>query len=101
MRMLAILSFATISACTKVENGFVVEDQQRRVETATLVLCGSETPLRRRGDQVTISKVIECEGDGQIELQYFSGDAYQCIVGYVTPGAAQDFNYHAMETGCA
>lgn len=101
MRLLAALSLTALSACTQVENSFVVEDQQRSVETAKLVLCGSETPLRRRGDQLAVSKVVECEGNGRIELQYVAGNEYECIVGYVTPGAVQTFTYRATKNGCA
>lgn len=101
MRLCAVLSLTALSACTQVENSFVVEDQQRSVETAKLVLCGSETLLRRRGDQLAVSKVVECEGNGWIELQYVSGNKYECIVGYVTPGAVQTFTYRATKNGCA
>jgi len=101
MRLLALLSITAITACTQAENGFVVEDQQQRVETATLVLCGSETPLRRKGDQLEVSKVVQCEGEGRIKLRYSSGDEHECVVGYVTPGAVQNFAFHATNNGCA
>jgi len=101
MRLLALLSITAITACTQAENGFVVEDQQQRVETATLVLCGSETPLRRKGDQLEVSKVVQCEGEGRIKLRYSSGDEHECVVGYVTPGAVQNFAFNATDNGCA
>ena len=89
-----------LSACSRVENSFVVKDEQRSVAAAKLVLCGSETPLRRRGGQLAVSTVIECEGSGHITLSYASGEEYGCPVGYVTPGAVQSFTYRATESGC-
>jgi hypothetical protein len=89
-----------LSACSKVENSFVVEDEQNAVVAATLVVCGSETPLRRRGERLAVSKRIRCEGSGHISLRYASGAQHDCLVGYVTPGAPQNFTYRATEAGC-
>jgi hypothetical protein len=87
-------------ACTSAENRFVVDDAQTHVVAATLVLCGSETPLQRNGKRLTLSKPITCEGSGYIRLRYTSGDDHVCPVGYVTPGMEQDFTYRTTETGC-
>ena len=89
-----------LSACNRVENSFVVEDRQNIVVEAALVLCGTEMPLRRDGDQFVISKAIDCEGSGHLTLRYSSGDRHDCIVGYVTPGAVQSFRFQATEQGC-
>ena len=89
-----------LSACSRVENSFVVKDEQKAVAAAKLVLCGWETPLQRTGARLAVSKAIDCEGSGHIRLRYASGDEHDCPVGYVTPGAKQTFTYRATETGC-
>lgn len=90
-----------VSACSRVENTFVVADEKKLVTAAELTLCGAEVPLRRSGGQFTVSKAIDCEGSGRIRLRYASGGKYDCIVGYVTPGAVQNFTFRATENGCA
>jgi hypothetical protein len=83
-----------------VENSFVVEDQQQAVITAKLLLCGEETPFRRVGGRLAVSKVIDCEGGGHISLRYASGNEHDCPVGFVTPAAKQSFTYRATAKGC-
>ena len=90
-----------LSACSKVENTFVVSDEEKRVTEANLLLCGTATPLRRNGNQLSVGAEINCEGAGRITLRYASGEEYNCIVGYVTPGLVQNFTYRATEKGCA
>ena len=101
MILLVFLSITALMACTQAESRLVVEDQQKNRETATLVLCGSETPLQRTGDQLAVCKVVQCEGDGHIERQYSSDDGLECVVGYVMPGAVQNFTIRATDSGCA
>ncbi len=78
----------------------MVEDEQRAVVAATLLLCGEEAPLQRSGGRLSVSKAIDCEGGGRIALRYASGSEHDCIVGYVTPGVVQSFTYRATENGC-
>lgn len=89
-----------VAACSTVDNTFVVMDEQKAVSGAKLVLCGSEVPLRRNGDRLSVSKAIDCEGSGHITLRYTSGDERECVVGYVTPGMAQSFTFRATQKGC-
>ena len=100
MRWLAFAIPLGLSACSGVQNTFVVEDEQRAVVDAKLVLCGAETPLRRTGERLVARTDIDCEGSGRITLHYASGDEHDCIVGYVTPNAMQSFTYRATEKGC-
>lgn len=101
MRWLAFAILMLVSGCSRVPNSFVVEDQNRAVASAKLVLCGSETPFERTGDRLVVSKRIECEGSGLVRLRYASGEEHECVVGYVTPGAVQDFTFRATKNGCA
>jgi hypothetical protein len=100
MRPFVILSSLILVGCTNVQNTFIVEDERQAVADATLVLCGSELPLKRSGRRLWISHAITCEGSGRIRLRYASGDRHDCIVGYVTPPAVQSFTYQATEKGC-
>ncbi len=101
MRWIALAIPIIVSACSSVENTFVVADEQKMVAAAELRLCGAEAPLQRSGGQLTTSKAIDCEGSGRIHMRYASGREYDCIVGYVTPGAVQNFTFRATENGCA
>ena len=101
MKWLAFAIPIVLTACSRVENSFGVEDEQRTVVAAKLVLCGAETPLQRTGERLAVNKAIDCEGSGRIALRYASGDEHDCVVGYVTPGAVQSFTYRATENGCA
>ena len=101
MRVFLLPIFTLVSACSTVDNTFVVMDEQKAVSGAKLVLCGSEVPLRQSGDRLSVSKAIDCEGSGYITLRYASGDEHVCVIGYVTPGAAQSFTFRATERGCA
>ena len=78
----------------------MVEDEQRAVVAANFLLCGEETPLRRSGGRLSVSKTIECEGTGRIVLRYATGSEHDCTVGYVTPDTVQSFTYRATEKGC-
>jgi hypothetical protein len=100
MRTLAFAPLFALVACSAVENTFTVEDEKGAVTAAALVLCGSTTHLVRSDGRFSVSKPIDCEGEGHIRLTYASGQERDCLVGYVTPGAKQDFRFRASETEC-
>ncbi|HKC03070.1 MAG TPA: hypothetical protein VKC17_07180 [Sphingomicrobium sp.] len=100
MRLFAFAALLTLAACSRAENTFIVEDEQQSVTAGSLVLCGSTTPLQRLDGRLSVSKRIGCEGHGYIRLTYKSGREWDCPVGYVTPGAKQDFKFRATEADC-
>jgi hypothetical protein len=100
MRTLAFATLLTLVACSAAENTFTVEDEKGAVTAADLVMCGSTTPLQRSDGRLSVSKPIDCEGEGRIRLTYASGHERECPVGYVTPGLEQDFRFRASETEC-
>jgi hypothetical protein len=100
MRWLLLLVMVGLGACARPKNTFVVEDPHQLVTNATLRLCGSETPLVREGNRLSLARSIACEGDGEIELVYASGGAGHCRVGYVTPDAKQAFHFRADQSSC-
>lgn len=101
MRLIALAMPIVMSACSRVENTFVVADEKGMVAAAELTLCDAKVPLRRSGGQLTVRRAIDCEGSGRIRLHYASGGDFDCILGYVTPGAVQNFTFRAAENGCA
>jgi hypothetical protein len=100
MRSLAFATLFALAACSAVENTFTIDDDKGTVTGANLVLCGSTTPLRRVDGRFILRKSVNCEGSGYIRLTYATGDKRDCPVGYVTPGAAQDFRFRAGEAAC-
>ena len=100
MRTLAFAILFALAACSAVANTFTVEDEKGAVKAADLVICGSTTPLARSDGSFSVSKPIDCEGEGRIRLTYASGHERECLVGYVTPGAKQDFRFRATEAEC-
>lgn len=100
MKMLAFVAPSSLVGCSRVENSFTVEDEGRTIAVADLVLCDSTTPLKRVDGRFVVSKPISCEGEGYIRLTYASGQEKECRIGYVTPGAKQDFRFRAGESKC-
>ncbi len=93
--MLLVLALA---GCSR--NTFEVDDPKGLVRSATLRLCGSETPLERHGKSFELSQPITCEGDGGIRLIYQDGGPAHCVVSYATSDMPQDFHYRAEQSSC-
>lgn len=100
MRFFGLSVLAILSACSRGENRFVVEDDQSLVIAANIELCDSVVPMDRTGDRFIGSVAINCEGSGHIKLRYASGDEHDCLIGYVTPGIIQSITYQATAQGC-
>ena len=100
MRWFPLFLMVPMVGCAGPENTFVVEDPHRLVTSATLRLCGSETPLMREGDRLSLARSVGCEGEGEIQLVYASGEAEHCRIGYVTPDAKQGFHFQADQSSC-
>jgi len=100
MRWLPLLLVVALGGCAGPENTFVVEDPHHLVTNATLRLCGSETPLVREGNRLSLERSVGCEGEGEIQLIYAKGGAGHCHIGYVTPDAKQAFHFRADQSSC-
>jgi hypothetical protein len=83
-----------------VDNAFVVDDPGEVVASAKLNLCGSERMLDRTDHRFSTSMRIDCEGEGKILLRLSNGHEISCLVGYVTPGAKQDFEFVVERSQC-
>ena len=100
MRWVPLFLVMALDGCAGPENTFVVQDPRGLVSSATLTLCGSETPLVREGRRLSLSRSVTCEGDGEIQLVYTDGGSEHCLIGYVTPQAQQDFQFRAEQSSC-
>ena len=100
MRWVSLFLMMALGGCGGPKNTFVVQDPRGLVGRATLRLCGSETPLVREGQRLSLSRSITCEGDGEIQLVYIDGGPEHCLIGYVTPEAQQNFQFRANQSSC-
>jgi hypothetical protein len=101
MRWICLFSLLALAGCTRTPNTFVVDDAQERVRSATLTLCGSDTPLESMRNRFEASVPITCEGEGRITLVYRDGGTEVCPIGYVTSGAEQHFRFRAEQSSCS
>ena len=97
--MLSLAPLLALAGCSLFgeENSFTIEDENGVVTSAQLVLCGASTPFERQNGRFTAIRQIDCEGSGYIQLTDRDGDQRQCVVGYVTPAAEQNFTYQESE----
>lgn len=100
MRSIAFALAISLAACSGAESTFSVKDEHGLVTAARLELCGSEASLQRRNGQFTARKTVDCESSGRIRLTHASGAQHDCLIGYVTPGAEQDWTFRATGSGC-
>lgn len=99
MRVLALAIVLALGGCEK-DDSFLVDDPHNLVRSATLFVCSSATPMHRVGSAVKVTRAITCENQGYIRLIYRDGTREYCGVGYVTPGAEQDWRFRAEPTSC-
>lgn len=99
MKWRVLLPAFVLASCSA-KNTFVIDDPNRLVRTATLQICGSETPLVRSGDSLKLTQSITCEGNGEVRLIYHDGGAEDCPVGYVDSGAKQKWLFRAEQSAC-
>ena len=90
-----------LSACARTSVGEVkVVDREGSVARAELVLCGKRLPLRREGSSLSANFQVTCEGSGSVLLHLNGGGTASCLIGYVTPGANQVFEYTVENRQC-
>ena len=93
--------FALLVGCSPTgANTFQVDTAASPDAVATLAICGKETPLKRRGPFLATDRSITCEGHGEVRVQRTGGGVSICPVGYVTPGAKQDFRFRLRDGIC-
>ena len=95
-----ILVALVLTGCSAVPNTFEVDIAASPGATATLALCGNETPLTRIGGLLMTARPITCEGQGEVRVRFKDGGRARCGIGYVTPGALQDFRFRIRDGRC-
>ena len=90
-----------LAGCSSaVANTFQVDTASSPGAVATLVICGKETPLERRGPLLAIARPITCEGHGEVRVRLADGRTSTCPIGYVTVGAKQEFRFRLLDGMC-
>ncbi len=96
--LLLLLSMSV--GCSRVDNTFAIGDPGGNVTSAELRLCGSQIQLSRSDHQLSGKKRVTCEGEGEILVRLSDGRETSCHIGYVTPGAEQNFAFIVENAQC-
>ena len=89
-----------LSSCTKISNGFSVKDAEGTISSAELRLCNNRLQLIKSGGEFRGEMLITCEGEGIILVHLSDGRETACKIGYVTPGAKQNFQFSLEHGSC-
>jgi len=103
MRLLPLIFLLvafSLSACGSVDNTFTVSDPEGMATSAELRLCGKSQNLGHSNQNFATSVPITCEADGAVLVHLANGETTSCVVGYVTPGAVQRFDFLIKGTQC-
>ena len=98
--LLLCLMLPALAGCNRVENRFTIDDPEGRIASAQIQLCGSTTKLDQTGNRFTASQAITCEGEGDILVQLADTQEISCHIGYVTPGAEDEFKFEIKDSQC-
>ena len=93
-----LLGSAALAACVPAKNSVDVDTSGSPNVSGVVVLCDRETRLTARRDHLTAGVPITCEGSGEVRLRSGDGASATCQIGYVTPGAVQEF-YFVLQRG--
>ncbi len=88
-----ILGVLSLISCSRINNEFVVVDQNDVVTLAEVRLCGKHQQLSKFDAEFRGSMPITCEGEGIILLRLADGSETRCHIGYFTPGLEQTFQF--------
>ena len=97
---LRLVTLLLLAGCSPVGNTIEVDAAAAPDAVATLALCGKETPLQRSGRLLMAAFPITCEGHGEVKVRFKDGGRTSCAIGYVTPGAVQDFRFRIRDGRC-
>lgn len=100
MRIALLLAALMLASCTFDQDIFGVDDPQGLAKSAVLQLDGYDQPLEREGTRLWTSRRIKRDADGRIRILYTDGREADCLIGYVTPGAGQRWNFRLTRAGC-
>ena len=98
MRMSVLLLSLLVIGCERSPNSFTVHAPG--AVSAELRLCGEAVGLARSGDTLSVTHAIRCEGEGTIAVHFPDRPSASCHIGYVTPGAVQNFRFKVDGDRC-
>jgi hypothetical protein len=95
-----ILGVLSLISCNRINNEFVILDQKNVVTQAEVRLCGQHLKLVKSGGEFSGTMPITCEGEGSVLLRLSDGNETSCLIGYVTPGIEQSFEFVVEDGHC-
>jgi hypothetical protein len=95
-----VVGLFSLSSCKKIDNEFIVRDPGGAVSSAELRLCGKRLNLDKSGGEMRGKMTITCEGEGSVLVRLGDDKETFCRIGYVTPGAAQKFEFVVEDGQC-
>ncbi len=100
MRRTPFLGVVALASCTTTSDSFTVADPDGLAVSAVLELDGDVLPLARDRDGFLATRPIRRDAHGRIRVIYADGRQTDCPIGYVTPGAAQRWNFRLTPARC-
>ena len=100
MRKALLLSAVALTSCTGKSGTFTVAGPNGLAKSAVLERDGHVQLLTRNSKRLSAVRQIRRDADGRILIPYADGRTVDCPIGYVTPGAAQRWNFRLTRTAC-
>ena len=102
MRRLIIASIACLclAACGPKPATFQIEAGGEQPVSATLSLCGKDSPMKKVDKVFAVDRRVTCSGEGDIRLKFAGGKTYACHIEYVSPGVPGHWKYFTQNGEC-
>jgi hypothetical protein len=88
------------AACANSRNDFIMQDSNAEVASAELQLCGEKRPLEKVGTEFKGHLYVSCEGSGKIIVRLKNNTETSCLIGYVTFGMVDTFEFEIKDGKC-
>lgn len=100
MRKALLLCAVALTSCTGKSDTFTVADPNGLAKSAVLQLDGHAQSLTRFSKRLTTVREIRRDAHGRMLITYADGRKVDCLIGYVTPGALQQWDFRLTPTTC-
>jgi len=100
MRKALLLCAVALVSCTGKSDTFTIADPNGLAKSAVLELDGHVQSLTRNSKRLSAVRQIRRDAHGRILITYADGRTVDCPIGYVTPGAAQRWDFRLTPTAC-
>ena len=91
---------AAVSSCSLSGNYFSVANDGGTIESVEVHICNQVANLPERAARFSDHIHIDCEGSGEFQVRMKDGREVTCVIGYVTPGLSQKFEYEIIDGEC-